>query len=144
MGPRWGCLSQDRPSRFVIAWEAAKSEEEAAPSVLQQTRQRTKGQVGSAFVSDGNAIYAQHIQKIYRDPVHTGKRGRPRLELRSDVALTQGVKQRVAGRVVGFVVRAVLGAASACAVCVHVERRERCLGRSSELFDAQAPCLLQE
>jgi hypothetical protein len=34
VGPHWGCLSQDRPSRFVVAWSFACSENEAAPEVV--------------------------------------------------------------------------------------------------------------
>jgi hypothetical protein len=141
VGERWGCLTQDRTSRFVIAWSAASTEEEAAPGVIQATRQRTKGQVGSAFVSDGNPIYAEQIRKVYRDPQRTGKPGRPPLLLRDDVRLTQNVKQREGGRVVGITVRAVLGEAASCAVCVCEERlngvlrdRLNCLTRKTHGF----------
>ena len=141
MGQRWGGLCQDRASRFVIAWAAAPTEEEAAPVVIQTTRQRTSGQVGCAFVSDGNAVYAQQIRHVYRDPKRTGKPGRPPLVLREDVRLTQGVKPRAHGRVVGMSVRAVLGEASTCAVCVCEERlngvlrdRLNCLTRKTHAF----------
>jgi hypothetical protein len=93
VGQRWGCLAQDRANRFVIAWAAAPTEEEAAPQVLATPRQRTAGQVGCAWVSDGNAVCAEPIKKVYRDPQKTGRPGRPPLVLRTDVALTQGVKQ---------------------------------------------------
>jgi hypothetical protein len=78
MGQRWGCLSQDRGSRFVIAWAAAPTEEAAAPPVIQATRQRTKGQIGCVWVSDGNLVYAEHIKKVYRDPKRTGRLDRNR------------------------------------------------------------------
>ena len=141
MGARWGCLSQDRKRRFVIAWAAAPTEEEAAPVVVETTRKRTKGEVGVAFISDGNSVYAQQIKKVYRDPHPTGRRGRPPLVLRDDVRLTQGVKQREHGRVVGLTVRAVLGEAASCAVCVCEERlngvlrdRLNCLSRKTHAF----------
>jgi hypothetical protein len=141
MGQRWGCLSQDRGSRFVIAWAAASTEEAAAPPVIHATRQRTNGQIGCAFVSDGNPVYAEQIKKVYRDPKRTGRLGRPPLILRADVGLTQGVKQRVQGRVVGLSVRAVLGAVASCAVCVCEERlngvlrdRLNCLTRKTHAF----------
>lgn len=117
MGPRWGCLSQDRESRFVIAWTAAQTEEEAAPQVIPRTRQRTRGQVGCAFASDGNPLYAEQIKKVYRDFQRTGKPGRPPLVLREDVGLTQEVKQREGGCMVGLSVRAVSGEAVDRAVC---------------------------
>jgi hypothetical protein len=141
VGPRWGCLAQDRDSRFVIAWAFAATEEAAAPSVIARTRQRTTAQVGSAWVSDGNAVYAEQIRKVYRDPKPTGKPGRPPRVLRADVALTQGVKQREHGHVVGLSVRAVLGEAASCAVCVCEERlngvlrdRLNCLTRKTHAF----------
>jgi hypothetical protein len=134
-------LSQDRNSRFVIAWTAASTEEEAAPTVILRTRQCTQGQIGCAWISDGNAVYAEQIKKVYRDPQPTGQPGRPPLRLRADVGLTQGVKQREHGRVLGLTVRAVLGEAVACPVCVCEERlngvlRERltCLTRKTHAF----------
>jgi hypothetical protein len=144
MGPRWGCLAQDRNTRFVIAWAAASCEEEAAPQVIASTRERTKAHLGCAWVSDGNPIYAQQIQKVYRDPRPTGKPGRAPLVLRQDVALTQGIKQREHGRVIGLTVRAVLGEAACCAVCVCEERlngvlrdRLNCLTRKTHAFAKQ-------
>ena len=134
-------MSLDRTSRFVIAWAGAPCEEEAAPSVIATTRARTRGQMGCAWVSAGNPVYKEHINKVYRDPKRTGKPGRPPLVLRSDVGLTQGVKQRAHGRVVGLSVRAVLGQAAACAVCVCEERlngvlrdRLNCLTRKTHAF----------
>jgi hypothetical protein len=35
-GPRWGCVSQHRKSRFVVAWKAGASEEAAAPEVVRR------------------------------------------------------------------------------------------------------------
>jgi len=134
-------VSQDRLSRFVLAFAGAPTEEEAAPQVIAATRKRTKGQIGCAFVSDGNSVYDKQIKKVYRDPHPTGKRGRPPLVLREDVRLTQGIKQREHGRVVGIRVRAVLGEAASCAVCVCEERlngvlrdRLNCLTRKTHAF----------
>jgi hypothetical protein len=63
------------------------------------------------------------------------------LLLREDVRLTQGVKQREHGRVIGIRVRAVLGEACSCAVCVCEERlngvlldRLHCLTRKTHAF----------
>ena len=46
-GPRWGCLSVDRATHFVVAWAFAGSEDAAAPQVVAQTRRRTAGQAGA-------------------------------------------------------------------------------------------------
>ncbi len=42
-GERWGGLSQDRATRFVVAWAGGPRENELAETVVQATRQRTKG-----------------------------------------------------------------------------------------------------
>jgi hypothetical protein len=45
-GPALGMRKWDRPRRFGVAWAFAASEDEAAPRVVAQTRQRTAGQRG--------------------------------------------------------------------------------------------------
>ena len=47
----------DRPTRFVLAWAFAALEDEEAPCVVAQTRQRTAGHRGVSWVSDGREIY---------------------------------------------------------------------------------------
>ena len=115
-------MSQDRASRFVVAWAFGPTEDEVAPEVVRLTRQRTQAQAGVAWVSDGREAYRKAIRRVYRDPQPTGQRGRPPLVLREDVSLTQAVKQRKDGRVVGVEVRPVLGEPVGCPYCVHEER----------------------
>ncbi len=115
-------MSQDRASRFVVAWAFGATEDELAPEVVRLTRQRTRAQAGVPWVSDGRKVYRRVICQVYRDPQPTGKRGRPPLVLREDVRLTQAVKRRVGGRVVGVAVRPVVGEPVACPYCVHAER----------------------
>lgn len=115
-------MSQDRASRFVVAWAFGATEDELAPEVVRLTRQRTRAQAGVPWVSDGRKVYRRVICQVYRDPQPTGKRGRPPLVLREDVRLTQAVKRRVGGRVVGIAVRPVVGEPVACPYCVHAER----------------------
>lgn len=62
-GERWGCLSQDRPSRFVIAWVSGPREETLIREVEAATRRRTKGQVGIRYVSDGWEPYMTTIKQ---------------------------------------------------------------------------------
>jgi len=141
LGPRWGCLSQDRPTRFVVAWAFAASEDEAAPLVVQQTRRRTHGQAGVPWISDGRVVYRREVCRVYRDPLRSGKRGRPRLVLTPGVGLTQAIKHRRHGRVVGIEVRQVVGQPIACPYAVHEERlngvlrdRLNCLTRKTHAF----------
>ncbi len=144
IGAYWGCLSQDRATRFVIAWAFAGSEEQAAPEVVARTRQRTHHQAGRTWISDGNPVYARQIRQIYRDPHRSGQRGRPRLVPTPNLGLTQTIKQRQHGRVVGITVRAVLGEASTCPSVVCEERlngvlrdRLNCLTRKTHAFAKQ-------
>jgi len=62
----------------VVAWAFAGSEDAAAPQVVAQTRRRTAGHGGVAWVSDGRAVYRQEVGRVYRDAQRLGKRGRPR------------------------------------------------------------------
>lgn len=135
----------DRPTRFVVAWAFAASEDEAAPQVVEKTRQRTAGQRGVPWVSDGRKVYRRAVQRVYRDPQRLGKRGRPRLVRTPGVGLTQAVKHRRAGKVVRIEVRHVLGEPIACPYAVHEERlngvlrdRLNCLTRKTHAFAKQA------
>jgi hypothetical protein len=135
----------DRPTRFIVAWGFAASEDEAAPQVVAQTRVRTAGQRGVPWVSDGKAVYRRAVAKTYRDPVHTGQRGRPALQPTSGVGLTQVVKHRQGRRLVKVEIRQVLGVAVAEPYTVHEERmngvlRDRlaCLTRKTHAFAKQS------
>lgn len=141
VGARWGCLSQERPTRFIVAWGFGENEDDAAPPVVRKTRARTRGQAGVPWVSDGRAVYRREVPKTYRDPHRSGRRGRPRLERTAGVGLVQAVKQREGSIVVGVEVRVVLGEPIACPYTVHIERlngvlRDRlaCLTRKTHAF----------
>jgi len=112
----------DRATRFVVAWAFAGSEDAAAPQVVAQTRRRTAGQAGVSWLSDGRSVYRQEVKRVYRDAQRSGKRGRPRLVPTAGVGLTQAVKRRCRGRVVGVAVRCVLGSPIECPYVVHGER----------------------
>jgi hypothetical protein len=74
-------------------------------------------------LSDGWHGYGRILQRAYRKPVYTGKRGRPRLVTPSALSLTQTVKHRnERGRLLSVEIRATLGATIKSAGTVHVER----------------------
>jgi len=125
----------------VVAWAFAGSEDEGAPRVVTQTRQRTAGQRGVPWVSDGRKVYQREVQRVYRDPQRLGKRGRPRLVPTPGVGLTQAVKHRCGGKVVRIEVHQVLGQPLECPYAVHEERlngvlrdRLNCLTRKTHAF----------
>ena len=51
---------------------------------------------------DGFKAYVACILKVFRDPLHTGKPGRPRLLVWSDLHIVQVVKQRAGRRLVSI------------------------------------------
>jgi IS1 family transposase len=145
-GERWGCLSQDRASRFVVAWAAGPRTAALAEAVVGRTRARTAGQAGLPWITDGWAAYAETIWDAYADPIPApaGREGWSVLKLTPGVALTQAVKHRKGRRLARIEVRAPLGPPAAQPYTVHIERlngvlRDRlaCLTRKTHAFAKQ-------
>ena len=78
----------------MVTWGFGSSEDEVAPKVVAQTRQRTSGGRGVTWISDGRPVYRRAVRQVYRDAQPTGKRRRPPLVLTPGVGLTQAVKRR--------------------------------------------------
>jgi len=113
----------DRASRFVVAHASGPREEELAARVFAQTKQRSAGQALS-WCSDGWRPYPEQLLHAYRQPVRTGRRGRPPLRLPEGISLTQTIKHRdERGRLLRVETRATFGVAVAQPALVHVERR---------------------
>lgn len=128
----------------MVAWCFAGSEEAAIPHVVRQTRERTRGRGAVVWISDGNRAYPTWVRRTYRDPMRTGRPGRPRLVRMADVGLTQVIKTRVGRRIVNVRVRHCFGPKPVGAYTVHVERRNGvlrdrlgCLGRKTHAFAKQ-------
>lgn len=124
-----------------MTWSFGPSEDAAAPPAVAQTRARTANRAGVPWVSDGGGIYRQAVPRVYRDPVHTGRRGRPRLRPTPGTGLVQAVKHRQGRRLQRVEVRVVQGDPVDCPYTVHVERlngvlRDRlaCLTRKTHAF----------
>ncbi len=62
---------------------------------------------------DGLASYVTAFRRVFREPVHTGRRGRPRLVLPAGFLMGQVVKHYAKRRVVGVTQRIVGGTAAA-------------------------------
>lgn len=93
-GARWGGLSIERTSRFVVAWAAGPDPEELAATIILATRARTVGRAGLPWVGDGRAAYEETIQAAYRDAVPSGIRENWRvLRPATGVRLTQAIKR---------------------------------------------------
>jgi len=61
------------------------------------------------FCVDGFSAYVSAIQKVFRTPVFTGKRGRPQLRVWEHVCIVQVIKQVSRKRVVGVIQRMAQG-----------------------------------
>jgi hypothetical protein len=121
-GERWGCLVQDRHSRFVVACATGPLSEDLIEQAVTTTVQRTH-QRPLCWFSDGWHGYGSILERTYRQRVLTGKRGRPRLVVPQSVSLTQTVKHRDEhGRLLSVEMRATPGARMEQADTVHVER----------------------
>jgi hypothetical protein len=135
-------VSQDRASRFVVAWASGPREETLARTVVATTRQRTKGHVGIPYLSDGWAPYADTIKKTYRDRAPSGIRpGWDILRPTEGVRLTQAIKHRKGRRLDHVEVRATIGEQVEQPYVVHLERlngtlrdRLNCLTRKTHGF----------
>lgn len=116
--------------------------ETLAQTLVTKTRQRTRGQVGLPYVSDGWRPYAQTITTIYREREPSGIRpGWDILRPTEGIRLTQAVKHRKGRRLVRVEVRATIGEAVEQPYAVHLERlngvlrdRLNCLTRKTHAF----------
>lgn len=61
------------------------------------------------FCVDGFQAYVQAIRAVFREPIRTGKRGRPRLRPWDDIYIAQVIKRYARRRVVGVTRRIVQG-----------------------------------
>lgn len=92
--------------------------EQAVRTTVQRTHQRELH-----WFSDGWHGYRSLLEQASRQPVRTGKRGRPRLVVPETISLLQTVKHRDEhGRLLSVEIRAALGEASEPAGTIHVER----------------------
>jgi len=75
----------------AIGWQ--RDEALIAP-VIEQVRAAAQPGQAILFAVDGFKAYVTCILKVFRDPRHTGKPGRPRLVVWADLHIVQVVKQR--------------------------------------------------
>jgi transposase-like protein len=85
----WGAISWDRDAALV-------------EPVIEQVRAAAQPEQPILFAVDGFTAYVTSILKVFRDPLYTGKPGRPRLLVWQDLHIVQVVKQRVGRRLVSI------------------------------------------
>ncbi len=124
---------------------AAASGQQGDPLIrtaLTQTAARS-GYQGLAYVCDGWQSYPTLVKRLYQQPFHAGRPGRPRLVLPDGLSVTQSRKQRArpGGRVIRVDRHTPIGQPVPGPSTVHVERLNRvlrdrlaCLGRKTHAF----------
>jgi len=116
--------------------------EALAEDVITQTRTRTKGQIGIAYVRDGWEPYVTTILRTYAEREPSGIRaGWDILRPMEGIRLTQAVKHRKGRRLQRVEVHAVIGEVVDQPYAVHLERlngtlrdRLNCLTRKTHGF----------
>ncbi|MFL5804673.1 MAG: hypothetical protein ACJ8CR_23375 [Roseiflexaceae bacterium] len=102
-GPVWIASAMSVFSRLWLWGAIGWSRDEALiEPVIEQVRAAAQPQRPILFAVDGFAAYVSCILKVFRDPLRTGKRGRPPLVVWSDLHIVQVVKQRVGRRLVSI------------------------------------------
>lgn len=102
-GPVWIATALTVFSRLwlwgAIGWERDTT---LVEPVIAQVRAAAQPGQPILFAVDGFKAYVTCILKVFRDPLHTGKRGRPRLVVWDDLQIVQVVKHRIAKRLVSI------------------------------------------
>jgi transposase-like protein len=85
----WGTISWERDTALI-------------EPVIEHVRAAAAPNRPILFAVDGFKAYVWCILKVFRDPVHTGKRGRPPLLVWDELQIVQVVKQRVGRRLLSI------------------------------------------
>jgi transposase-like protein len=111
----WMALAMAVPSRLWLGGAvSARRDLTLITTVVGMVRRAAKGLKFLVCV-DGLASYVTAFARVFRDPVRTGRRGRPRLEATPGLLLGQVIKHHSGRRLVDVTRRAVLGTAEAIA-----------------------------
>ena len=102
-GPVWIATAMTVFSRLwlwgAIGWERDTT---LIEPVIAQVRAAAQRGRPILFAVDGFKAYVTCILKMFRDPLHTGRRGRPPLLVWNDLHIVQVVKHRVGKRLVSI------------------------------------------
>jgi hypothetical protein len=115
----WGAISWNRDEALITP-------------VIEHSRAAALPGKPILFAVDGFSAYVSAILKVFRDPLYTGKRGRPRLLVWDDLHIVQVVKQRVGKRLVGITRRLAHGSLAQAEAIMHTTQVE--LGRINTAY----------
>lgn len=102
-GPVWVATAMSVFSRLWLWGTISFSRDQALiEPVIEQVRAAAQPGQALLFAVDGFKAYVSVILKVFRDPLHTGKLGRPRLIVWEELHIVQVVKQRVGRRLLSI------------------------------------------
>jgi hypothetical protein len=120
-GPVWIATAMTVFSRLwlwgAVGWER---DQRLIEQVVVQVRAASVWGGPLLWAVDGFRAYPKAILKVFRDPLYTGKVGRPRLVVWDELQIVQVIKQRVGKRLISITRRVAYG----------------CLERAEELMQA--------
>jgi hypothetical protein len=115
----WGAISWDRDEALITP-------------VIEQVRKAAQIGQPILFAVDGFKAYVTRILKVFRDPLHTSKPGRPRLVVWEDLHIVQVVKQRVGRRLLSISRRLAYGSLARAEAIMQATQVE--LGRINTAY----------
>ncbi len=118
-GKVWMALAMAVPFRLWLGGEVSVQRDLPLITGLVQRVRACAASPRLLVCVDGLASYVTAFVRVFRRPVHTGRRGRPRLEEAPDLLLGQVVKQYAQRRVVGVAQRVVRGTPEAIAAVLE-------------------------
>jgi len=112
-GRLWMALAMAVPTRWWLGGVISPNRDrKLILSVVRMVRAAASN-LALLICVDGLASYVTAVSRVFRDPVRTGRRGRPRLVPTAGLLLGQVIKHRAGRRVTGVTRRVVRGTATA-------------------------------
>src|SRR4051812_19073148 len=112
----WMAMAMAVPSRLWLGGVVSERRDMALITTVVGMVRRAANSPSLLVCVDGLASYVTAFARVFRDPVRTGRRGRPRLKATPGLLLGQVIKHHSGRRLVDVTRRAVLGTAEAIAL----------------------------
>ena len=111
----WMAMAMAVPSRLWLGGVISPRRDLTLILTVVRMVRRAARSVALLVCVDGLASYVTAFARVFRDPVRTGRAGRPRLVATAGLLLGQVIKHRAGRHLVGITRRAVRGSAEAIA-----------------------------
>jgi hypothetical protein len=118
-GTRWGAIGWERDAALL-------------EPVIEHSRAAAQPGQPILLAVDGFKAYVKTILRVFRDPLYTGKPGRPRLLVWDDLHIVQVVKHRVGRRLSSITRRLAYGSRRRAEAIMHATQVE--LGRINTAY----------